>query len=58
MLRKLTSRHRDYAALLGVAAIVLGAFVICGIAYTYTHRPKLLDAATHLLERHKAPTDL
>jgi len=58
MIRKPTSHRRDYPALFGVVAIVLGAFVICGIAYTYTHRPKLLDAATHLLERHKAPTDL
>jgi hypothetical protein len=58
MLRRPTSHRRDYPALLGVVAIVLGAFVIGGIAYTYTHRPKLLDAAAHLLEHHKAPADL
>ena len=56
MLRKLTSRHRDYAVLLGVVVIVLGAFVLGGITYTYAHRPKLLDAASHLLERHKVPS--
>jgi hypothetical protein len=59
MVRKTNSLRRDYAALLGVVMIVIGSFVIGGIAYTYTHRPtKLLDAASHLLERHKVPADL
>ena len=59
MLRKLTSHHRDYAVLLGVVVIVLGTFVIGGITYTYTHRPaNLLDAASHLIERHKPPARL
>ena len=59
MLRKLTSRHRDYAVLLGVVVIALGTFVIGGITYTYTHRPaNLLDAASHLIERHKPPARL
>jgi len=42
---------------MGIALIVLVTFVIGGIAYTYMHRP-LLNAATHLLERHKVPSDL
>jgi len=54
MVRMTNSLRRDYAALLGVVMIVIGTFVIGGFAYTYTHRPsKLLDAASHLLERRK-----
>jgi len=45
--------------MLSVVVILLGTFVLGGIAYTYTHRPtKLFDAASHLLERHKVPADL
>jgi hypothetical protein len=59
MLRKPTSHRRDYPALFGVVLIVLGTVVIGGITYTYTHRPaNLLDAASHLIERHKPPAHL
>jgi hypothetical protein len=59
MVKKTNSLRRDYAALMGVMMILLGTFVICGIAYTYTHRPtNLLDAASHLIERHKLPAHL
>jgi hypothetical protein len=59
MLRKFKSLRRDYPAMLSVVVILLGTFVLGGIAYTYTHRPtKLFDAASHLLERHKVPADL
>ena len=39
-------KQRDYAAALGVVAILLGLFVIGGIAYTYMTRPALIEAAT------------
>jgi hypothetical protein len=58
MVRKTNSLRRDYAALLGVVMIVLGTFVIGGIAYTYTHRPALIDAVTHLFDRRQLPADL
>jgi len=38
-------RQRDYAAAAGVAAILLGVFVIGGITYTYMTRPALIEAA-------------
>jgi hypothetical protein len=49
---------RDYPVILGLAVILLGTFVIGGIAYTYTHRPALIDAASHLFDRRKLPADL
>jgi len=38
--------RRDYAAMLGVMAILLGLIVIGGITYTYMTRPALIEAAT------------
>jgi hypothetical protein len=32
--------------------------VLGGIAYTYTHRPALIDAASHLFDRRQLPADL
>ena len=55
MLRKFKSLRRDYPAMLSV---VLGTFVLGGIAYTYTHRPALIDAASHLFDRRQLPADL
>jgi hypothetical protein len=36
--------RRDYAAILGVVAILLGLIVIAGITYTYMSRPALIEA--------------
>jgi hypothetical protein len=36
--------RRDYAAMLGVVAILLGLIVIAGITYTYMSRPALIEA--------------
>ena len=59
MVKKSKSLRQDYPAIMGVVVILLGTFVIGGIAYTYTHRTsKLIDAASHLFESHKLPTDL
>jgi hypothetical protein len=38
-------KQRDHAAAVGVVAILLGLFVIGGIAYTYITRPALIEAA-------------
>jgi hypothetical protein len=38
-------KQRDYAAVVGVVAILLGLFVLGGIAYTYVTRPALIEAA-------------
>jgi hypothetical protein len=59
MARKFKSFRRDYPAMLATVVILLGTFVIGGIAYTYTHRPlALIDAATHLFDRRQLPADL
>jgi hypothetical protein len=51
MLRKFKSLRRDYPAMLAALVILLGTFVLEGIAYTYTHRPSaLIDAVTHLFD--------
>ena len=56
MLRKFGA---DYPAMLAVVAILLGTFVLGGIAYTYTHRPStLIDAASHLFDGRQLPADL
>jgi len=39
-------KQRDYAAMVGAVAILLGLFVIGGISYTYMTRPALIEAAT------------
>ena len=36
--------QRDYAAALGVAAILLGLIIISGITLTYMTRPALIEA--------------
>jgi mannose/fructose/N-acetylgalactosamine-specific phosphotransferase system component IID len=41
----LSRKQRDYAATVGVTAIILGLFVIGGITYTYMTRPVLIEAA-------------
>jgi hypothetical protein len=49
MLTKSKSLSRDYPAVFGLVVILLGIFIIGGIAYTYTNRPaKLLDEAVHV----------
>ena len=55
MLRKFRA---DYPAMLAVMAILFGTFVLGGIAYTYTHRPALIDAVTHLIDGRQLPADL
>jgi hypothetical protein len=50
--------RRDYAMILGVVVILLGTAVVGGILYTYTHRPALIDAASHLFDRRQLPADL
>jgi hypothetical protein len=53
MLTKSKSLRRDYPAVFGLVVILLGIFIIGGIAYTYTNRPaKLLDEAVHVLQDH------
>jgi hypothetical protein len=37
--------QRDYAAALGVAAILLGLIIISGITHTYMTRPTMIEAA-------------
>jgi hypothetical protein len=37
--------ERDYAAAVGVAAILLGLMIISGITHTYMTRPALIEAA-------------
>jgi hypothetical protein len=45
--------------MLSVVAILLGTFVLVGIAFTYTHRPSaLIDAASHLFDRRQLPANL
>jgi hypothetical protein len=59
MLRQFKSFRRDYPTMLSVVVILLGTFVLGGIAYTYTHRPSaLIDAASHLFDRRQLPADL
>jgi hypothetical protein len=58
MLRQLKSLRRDYPAMLSGVVILLGTFVLVGIAYTYTHRPALIDAASHVFDRRQLPADL
>jgi hypothetical protein len=41
MLRKFKSLRRDYPAMLAALVILLGTFVLEGIAYTYTHRSRI-----------------
>jgi hypothetical protein len=43
VVRKLV--QRDYAAALGVVAILLGLIVIGGITHTYLTRPALIEVA-------------
>jgi hypothetical protein len=50
--------RRDYGVILGGVVIVVGTFVLGGIVYTYTHRPALIDAASHLFDRRQLPADL
>lgn len=43
----------------GLAMIMLGIFMIGGIAYTYSNRPPLpLDPSAQALEDHRLPADL
>jgi hypothetical protein len=59
MLRQFKALRRDYPAMLSVVVILLGTFVLVGIAFTYTHRPSaLFDAASHLFDRRQLPADL
>jgi hypothetical protein len=58
MLRQLKSLRQDYPAMLSVVVMLLGTFVLVGIAYTYTHRPALIDAVTHLIDGRQLPADL
>jgi hypothetical protein len=59
MLRQFKSFRRDYPAIMSVVVILLGTFVLVGIAYTYTHRPSaLINAASHLFDRRQLPADL
>ena len=45
--------------MLAAVVILLGTFVIGGIAYTYTHRPlALIDEVSHLFDRRQLPADL
>ena len=55
MIRKFKSLRQDYPAMLSVVVILLGTAVLGGIAYTYTHRPALIDAASHLFDRRQLP---
>jgi hypothetical protein len=56
MLRTSKPFRRDYPAMFAVVMMLLGIVLVGGIAYSYNHRPsKVLDEATHLLERHKPP---
>jgi hypothetical protein len=59
MLTKSRSLRRDYPAMFGLAMIMLGIFMIGGIAYTYSNRPPLpLDPSAQALEDHGLPADL
>ena len=58
MLSKSKSLRRDYPALVGVVVILLGIFVLGGIAYTYAHRPELIDTLSHIFDHRKLPADL
>jgi hypothetical protein len=49
---------RKFSADYPVMAILFGTFVLGGIAYTYTHRPALIDAVTHLIDGRQLPADL
>ena len=39
------SKKHDYAASIGLTAIILGLFVIGGITFTYMTRPTLIEGA-------------
>jgi hypothetical protein len=59
MLRKSKSLRRDYPAMLGVGVILLGIFLLGGIAYTYVNRPSAsIDAASQALDGRQLPADL
>jgi hypothetical protein len=59
MLTKSRSLRRDYPAMFGIAVIMLGIFMIGGIAYTYSNRPSQpSDATSQALEDHRLPADL
>jgi hypothetical protein len=45
--------QRDYAAALGLVAILLGLIVIGGITHTYMTRPALIEAAKRAPDIHQ-----
>ena len=44
--------------MIGVVTILVGIVVLVGIAYTYAHRPELIDAVSHVFDRRQLPVDL
>jgi hypothetical protein len=59
MFRTFKSMRRDYPTMAAVAAMLFGAFVLTGIAYTYENRlPVWLDAVAHLFDGRQLPADL
>jgi hypothetical protein len=56
MLRASKSLRRDYPAMMGMALILVGIFVLGGIVYTYSNRSSGLIGATTQLRQ--LPSDL
>jgi hypothetical protein len=59
MFKTFKSVRRDSLTMLAAGVILLGTFIIGGIAYTYMNRPaNLIETISHVLNSRELPADL